>query len=160
MAEFNLGKELVLPKGTPRHYPPFPGATKRWADRTLEQVKRIERKVPGVVCATYAGHGRTGEAWGIDVMVSPFNQKFSKDQKAFGWELCTWLLRNWDSMHLNYLIYDNFMNEINGNGWFDYEPYRLDWIRRSNGGSPNIVTSRHRDHVHIQIDNPHVSGNE
>ncbi len=167
MGDFDLGKKLELPKGTP-HMPhgyergvrPYPGATRDWAGRTKNQVERIQRKVPGVVCATYAGHGRTGEAWGIDVMVSPVHQRFSHAQKEFGWELCRWLLRNWDSMHLNYLIFDNFMNDINGQGWFDYEPLRRDWIRRSNGGSPNVVTSRHRDHVHIQIDNPHIGGNE
>lgn len=151
-----IGHKMQLPKGTPREYPPFPGATKNWSVRSRIQVARIKAKAPGIVCATYASHGRTGEPWGIDIMVSPFHNLFNNEQKQFGWDLCNWIVRHWDEFHLNYVIYDNLMNEINGNGWFSYEPYRKDW----GGGSQQLVTSRHRDHIHLQIDNPHVAGNE
>lgn len=153
---FELGRKLELPKGTPRRFPPYPGATKRWSDRTRQQVHRIERKAPGVICATYAGHGRTGEPWGIDIMISPFHDRANQKQEDFGDALCNWLVRNWEEMHINYIIYWNWMRDSKRGGWFSYEPYRLKW----GGGSQNIVTSRHLDHLHVQINNPHIRGNE
>jgi hypothetical protein len=77
-----MGNRLDLPNGTPRHFPPYPGATQRWSERTRQQVRRIRRKVPGIVCATYRNHGRTGQTWGVDIMVAPFNQKANAPQKG------------------------------------------------------------------------------
>jgi hypothetical protein len=70
-----MGNRLDLPNGTPRHFPPYPGATRRWSERTRQQVRRIRRKAPRIVCATYRSHGRTGQTWGVDIMVAPFKQK-------------------------------------------------------------------------------------
>src|SRR3954449_4379874 len=42
-----MGNRLDLPRGTPRHFPPYPGATRRWSERTRRQVRRIRRKAPG-----------------------------------------------------------------------------------------------------------------
>src|SRR5215203_5477984 len=53
-----MGNRLDLPSGTPRHFPPYPGATQRYSERTRQQVRRIRRKAPGIVCATYRSHGR------------------------------------------------------------------------------------------------------
>ena len=77
---FSRGTRLHLPNGTPRHYPPYPGATKHFSERTSEQVRRIRLKAPGIVCATYRNHGRTGQTWGVDIMVAPFNQKANAPQ--------------------------------------------------------------------------------
>src|SRR5215204_6914672 len=79
-----MGNRLDLPSGTPRHFPPYPGATQRYSERTRQQVRRIRRKAPGIVCATYRSHGRTGEPWGVDIMVAPFNHKANAPQKALG----------------------------------------------------------------------------
>src|SRR5688572_19759704 len=38
-----MGRKLKLPSGTPRHFPPFGGATQRWSERTRQQVMRIRR---------------------------------------------------------------------------------------------------------------------
>lgn len=147
-------KKLTLPSGTPRNYPPYPGATKNWSPRTRAVVHQIREKAPGVVCATYEGHGRTGEPWGIDIMVSKFNEKANHAQELFGDALCNWLLAHWSEFHINYAIWWNYMND--GAGWFDYEPYRLKWA----GGSQTLVTSRHLDHIHISISSPYLPGNE
>jgi hypothetical protein len=147
-AMHGMSKHLKLPGGTPRHFPPFVGATQRFSERTRRQVSRIRRKAPGLVCATYFGHGRTGEPWGIDIMVSPLHQKAQGPQKHLGNALVRWLLNNWAEMHLNYVIWLNQMND--GAGWFSYEPFI------GSGGHPNPVTQRHLDHVHVQVMNPNL----
>jgi hypothetical protein len=156
---FGLGTRLDLPNGTPRHFPPYPGATQRYSERTRQQVRRIRRKAEGIVCATYRNHGRTGEPWGVDIMVAPFNQKANAPQKALGDALVRWLMTNWVQMHLNYVIWWNRMND--GEGWFDYSP----WSKPASqggwkGGSPDMNTRRHEDHVHIQVMNPNRGPNQ
>ena len=76
-----MGHHLELPGGTPRHFPPFQGATQRWSERTRHQARRSRRKAPGIVCATYRNHARTGEPWGIDVMVSTLHQMANDREK-------------------------------------------------------------------------------
>jgi hypothetical protein len=154
-----MGNRLELPRGTPRRFPPYPGATQRWIERTRQQVRRIRRKAPGIVCATYRSHGRTGQTWGVDIMVAPFNQKANAPQKALGNSLVRWLMNNWAEMHLNYVIWWNRMND--GAGWFDYSP----WSKPASqggfpGGSPDMNTRRHEDHVHIQVMNPNRGPNQ
>ena len=156
---FGMGTRLDLPNGTPRHFPPYPGATRRWSERTRRQVRRIRRKAPGIVCATYRSHGRTGQTWGVDIMVAPFNHKANAPQKALGNALVRWLVNNWVEMHLNYVIWWNRMND--GAGWFDYSP----WSKPASqggypGGSPDMNTRRHEDHVHIQVMNPNRGPNQ
>jgi hypothetical protein len=154
-----MGNRLELPRGTPRHFPPYPGATQRWSERTRQQVRRIRRKAPGIVCATYRNHGRTGQTWGVDIMVAPFKQKANAPQKDLGNALVRWLMNNWVEMHLNYVIWWNWMND--GAGWFDYSP----WSKPASqggfpGGSPDMNTRRHEDHVHIQVMNPNRGPNQ
>jgi hypothetical protein len=156
---FGMGTRLDLPKGTPRHFPPYPGATQRYSERTRQQVRRIRQKAPGIVCATYRNHGRTGEPWGVDIMVAPFNQKANSPQKALGNALVRWLMNNWVEMYLNYVIWWNRMND--GEGWFDYSP----WSKPASqggwkGGSSDMNTRRHEDHVHIQVMNPNRGPNQ
>jgi hypothetical protein len=83
-----MGNRLDLPNGTPRHFPPYPGATRRWSERTRRQVRRIRHKAPGIVCATYRSHGRTGQTWGVDIMVAPFNQKANAPKESPGQRTC------------------------------------------------------------------------
>jgi len=144
-----MGRKLALPSGTPRNFPPFPGATRLWSERSRHQVLRIRRKAPGIVCATYKGHGRTGMPWGIDIFVSPFHQKANDAQKHLGDALRRWLENNWSEMHINYIIWFNQIND--GAGWISNEPWRL-----TSGGSHDPVTSRHQDHVHVQIMDPNL----
>jgi hypothetical protein len=156
---FGMGTRLDLPNGTPRHFPPYPGATQRYSERTRQQVRRIRQKAPGIVCATYRNHGRTGEPWGVDIMVAPFNQKANSPQKALGNALVRWLMNNWVEMYLNYVIWWNRMND--GEGWFDYSP----WSKPASqggwkGGSSDMNTRRHEDHVHIQVMNPNRGPNQ
>jgi hypothetical protein len=153
-AVHGMGSHLKRPGGTPHHFPPFPGGTQQWSERTRHQVRRIRHKVPGIVCATYRHHGRTGEAWGIDIMVSPFHHMAQGPQKQLGNALVKWLVNNWAEMNLNYVIWFNQMND--GAGWFNYEPYRAAYT----AGSPNLVTSRHQDHVHVQVLNPALGPNQ
>jgi hypothetical protein len=145
-AMHGMVNQLGIPSGTPRHFPPFLGATQHWSERTRSQVRRIRRKAPGIVCATYKNHGRTGEPWGIDIMVSPLHQMANDSQKHLGNALVGWLMNNIAEMHLNYVIWFNQMND--GAGWFSYEPFV------GFGGDPNPVTQRHQDHVHVQVMNP------
>ena len=153
------GTRLRLPKGTPRHYPPYPGAIQHYSERTGQQVRRIRLKAPGIVCATYRNHGRTGGPWAVDIMVAPFNQRANAPQKALGNALVGWLMENWVEMHLNYVIWWNRMND--GEGWFDYSP----WSKPASqggwkGGSSDMNTRRHEDHVHIQVMNPNRGPNQ
>jgi hypothetical protein len=143
-----MGRKLKLPDGTPRHFPPFDDATQRWSERTRRQVRRIRRKAPGIVCATYKGHGRTGEHWGIDIMVSPLHHKAQGAQKQLGDALTRWLLNNFSEMHISYLIWFNQYND--GTGFVSNEEF----IGFS--GDQNLITQRHQDHVHVQIMNPNL----
>lgn len=156
---FAPGATLDLPPGTPRTYPPYGGATRRWSERSRHQVIRIRRKAPGIVCATYFQHGRTGEHFGIDCFVAPFRQKANRAQEAFGDALTEWLIRNWSEMHINYIIWWNWMND--GAGWFDYTPYSKPANQGGwPGGDPDQNTRRHEDHIHVQIMNPRLAPNQ
>lgn len=152
-AVHGMGNRLKLPGGTPRHFPPFKGATQRWSERTRSQVLRIRRKAPGIVCATYRHHGRTGQPWGIDIMVSPLHQMANDSQKALGNALVRWLMNNFSEMHLNYVIWFNQIND--GAGFFSNEPF----INKF-GGDANLVTQRHQDHVHVQVMDPKRGPNQ
>jgi hypothetical protein len=151
-AMHGMGNHLHLPGGTPHTFPPFLGANQNWSERTRNQVRRIRRKAPGIVCATYKRHGRTGEPWGIDIMVSELHNEAQGGQKQLGNALVKWLMNNFAEMHLNYVIWFNQMND--GAGWFSYEPFV------GFGGDPNPVTQRHKDHVHVQVMNPRLSLNQ
>ncbi len=158
-SRFSVGNTIQLPTSAtkmPSGWPPYGGAQsdRAWNARTLDTVQRIRRKVPGIVCATYAGHGRTGIWYGIDAMVSHFTQAANNAEEDAGDRLCNWVIRNWRVLNVNYVIYWNYMND--GNGWFSYEPLRRRWA----GGSQNLVSSRHYDHLHIQVDSPYIAGNE
>jgi hypothetical protein len=142
-----MGNKLALPSGTPRNFPPFAGATRLWSERSRHQVLRIRRKAPGIVCATYRHHGRTGMPWGIDIMVSQLHNMANAAQKRLGNALVRWLMNNFSEMHINYIIWFNQMND--GQGWFSYERFVGKF-----GGDPNLVTQRHQDHVHVQIMDP------
>ena len=150
-----MGKRLELPSGTPRDFPPFAGATRRWSERTRHQVRRIRRKAPGIICSTYLNHGRTGERWGIDIMVSPLHQVANDGQKRLGNALVGWLMNNFSEMHLNYVIWFNQMND--GAGWFSFEPFV--GFAGEFGQSASLtgpVSQRHQDHVHVQVMNPRL----
>ncbi len=142
-----------IPAGTPQMpggYPPFPGATTQWAQRANWVVGEIRKEFGPVVCATYGFHGREGEPWNIDVMVSPFRQKADASQEAFGDRIQLWLEDNWMRLGVDYLIWWNWMND--GAGWFDYTP----WSRPASlggwpGGDPHPVPRRHEDHLHIGL---------
>jgi hypothetical protein len=56
--------------------PPPAGAsrTRNWDPNTRRLAEEIERNFD-VRCSTYSGHGRTGQPWGIDAWVSPFQDK-------------------------------------------------------------------------------------
>jgi hypothetical protein len=142
-----MGGKLKLPSGTPRRFPPFLKATQNWSERTRNQVRRIRRKAPGIVCATYANHGRTGEHWGIDIMVSPLHHMAQGPHKRLGDALTRWLVNNFVEMHINYVIWFNQIND--GAGFFSNEPFI-----NFPGTDPNLITRRHQDHVHVQIMNP------
>jgi hypothetical protein len=146
-AVHGMGRKLQLPSGTPRNFPPFAGATRLWSERTRRQVVRIRRKAPGIVCATYKKHGRTGMPWGIDIMVSPLHQEANDAQKRLGNALVRWLVNNFAEMHINYVIWLNQIND--GQGFFSNEPFI-----NFPGGDKNLVTRRHQDHVHVQIMDP------
>src|SRR5215212_9299530 len=89
----------------------------------------------------------------------PVQPEGQRPQKALGNALVRWLVNNWVEMHLNYVIWWNRMND--GAGWFDYSP----WSKPASqggypGGSPDMNTRRHEDHVHIQVMNPNRGPNQ
>jgi hypothetical protein len=150
-----MENRLDLPSGTPRHFPPYDGATRLWSERSRQQVLRIRRKAPGIVCATYQFHGRTGMPWGIDIFVSQLHHVANDAQKRLGNALVRWLENNWSEMHLNYIIWLNQIKDSRTGGWFSNEPFIHDF-----GGDPNLVTRRHQDHVHVQIMDPNRGPNQ
>ena len=150
-----MGSKLQLPSGTPRHFPPYKGATRLWSERSRQQVLRIRRKAPGIVCATYQFHGRTGMLWGIDIFVSQLHNVANDAQKRLGNALVRWLENNWSEMHLNYIIWLNQIKDSRTGGWFSNEPFINDF-----GGHPSLVTRRHQDHVHVQIMDPNRGPNQ
>ncbi len=121
------------------------GSTRNWNWHTLQVALEIERTFP-VKCSTYPGHGRTGEAWGIDAWVAPFRQKANAGQEAVGDAIQKHVERRWYGMGVDYMIWWNWMKEGKHSAWFSYEPYAFQW----QGGDPDPDTRRHLDHVHIQ----------
>ena len=91
-------------------WPPHPGATKNSADKTAAAAKELEEKFP-VVCSTYHGHGRTGEAWGIDVWIGQRGVRADQQQEALGDRIQERLEANWNSVEINYVIWWNWMKE-------------------------------------------------
>lgn len=162
----STGTRIILPDSTPviwnpSNNQPYNGARRgdAWHPRTRRTVALVRDKVrkkdgKKVICATYLNHGRTGMKFGIDILFSRFTQKANNAEEAAGDRLSNWAIRNWSKLNINYMIWWNWMND--GDGWFDYEPLRLKW----DFGSPNVVSSRHFDHVHIQVDSPLIPGNE
>src|SRR5215208_1421568 len=150
-----MGSKLRLPSGTPRHFPPYDGATRLWSERSRQQVLRVRRKAPGIVCATYQFHGRTGMPWGIDIFVSQLHHVANDAQKRLGNSLVRWLENNWSETHLNYIIWLNQIKDSRTGGWFSNEPF----IHKF-GGDPSLVTRRHQDHVHVQIMDPNRGPNQ
>ena len=107
-----------------------------------------------VICATYEKHGRTGIWYGIDVMFSRFTEACSTAEREAANDFVGWCMRNWYVLRLNYIIWDDNMND--GLGWFPYGPLRRRW----GSGSQNPVAAKHKDHVHLQVDSPFIAGNE
>jgi hypothetical protein len=165
-AALNTGTRIILPDSVPTEWSPnnrkpYLGARRgtAWHPRTRHTVALIRDKVRNrdgkkIICATYVGHGRTGIKFGIDNMVSTFTQKANSVEENAGDKLSNWAIKNWNKLNINYMIWWNWMND--GAGWFDYEPIRRQW----DSGSPNVVASRHLDHVHIQVNSPFIAGNE
>lgn len=144
------GKVLRLAPGTPRSYPPYGGASRDWGATAMGTVRKLRDKAPGIVLATYEGHGRTGKKYGIDYFVAPFRKKATRAQEELGDRLCNWAVRNWAWLDLDYIIWWNWMND--GQGWFDYTP----WSKPAHlggwpGGDPDMNTRRHEDHGHLQV---------
>jgi putative chitinase len=126
------------------------GSTRNWSTETRKVAEELEKKF-GVKCSTYPGHGRTGEAWGIDAWIAPFRSRANAGQEALGDRIQLYLERNWRRLGVDYLIWWNWMKEDAGTNWFDYSP----WSRPASeggwkGGDPNLNTRRHFDHFHLQ----------
>jgi hypothetical protein len=124
---------------------PPAGSTRNWNPNTRKVAEELERLFD-VRCSTYPGHGRTGEAWGIDVWVAPFRQKANKEQEALGDRIQKYVEANWERLGVDYMIWWNWMKENADTPWFSYEPYAFEWP----GGDPDPETRRHLDHDHIQ----------
>ncbi len=124
---------------------PPAGSTRNWnvnARRVAEELERLF----GLRCSTYPGHGRTGEAWGIDVWVAPFRSRANAEQEALGDRIQRHVQANWDRLGVDYAIWWNWMKENRDTPWFSYEPYAFSWP----GGDPDPDTRRHLDHFHLQ----------
>ncbi len=151
-----IGTRIQLPNGTPKlpgGYSPFAGARRGrdvWSRNTFRTQRLIGAKAPGIVRATYAGHGRTGIAYGIDAMTSRFTVEPTRAQLELLARLTNWAVSNWSWLNLDYWIANDRMND--GAGWFSYTPWSKPceqggWC----GGSPNMTTRKHRDHGHAQV---------
>ncbi len=125
---------------------PPSGSTRNWNVNTRKVAEEIERNFD-VRCSTYSGHGRTGEAWGIDIWVAPFRSRANAAQEALGDRIQKYIEDNWIRLGIDYMIWWNWMKEDSTTAWFSYEPYAFKWP----GGDPDPETRRHLDHVHLQI---------
>lgn len=128
---------------------PPAGSSRNWAANVRRVVEELESLFP-VRCSTYQGHGRTGEALGIDVWVAPFRSRANTAQEQLGDRIQKHLERNWKRLGIDYLIWWNWMKDDENAAWFFYEPWAMGALRWP-GGDPDPDTRRHLDHVHIQI---------
>src|SRR5215212_11480365 len=149
-----MGNRLELPRGTPRHFPPYPGATQRWSERTRQQVRRRGSSALPTVFTVAPDRPGAWTSW------SPrSSRRPTLPRRPLGNALVRWLMNNWVEMHLNYVIWWNRMND--GAGWFDYSPWSKPASQGGfHGGSPDMNTRRHEDHVHIQVMNPNRGPNQ
>jgi len=137
-------------KKTPlARFPRGTGLRRDWTSQsTRRMVREIEYTFP-VECFTYADNGRTGKAFGVDVLVAPLHQKADDQQRELGYDILHYIEGGWDRFSLEYTIFDNKMKENPRDARFDYEPLRQEWEKSPPNVSTDINTSRHHDHVHI-----------
>ncbi len=107
------------------------------------------------LCTTYPKHGTTGEGYGIDIQIAPWGQWANHDQHYRALQALSWLRGNRDRFGIIYMIYnDRYYYPIGdpastdtGNGmawrWYDASKWK--------GGSPDPISKRHGDHIHLTL---------
>ncbi len=141
---------------------PPAGSTRNWNPNVLKVVQELER-VFDVKCSTYPGHGRTGEAWGIDVWVEKFRNKADASSVRLGDRIQKYCELHHERLGIGYMIWWNWMIEYPGaflisnrSEWFSYEPHAREWNRTHPNADDEPDTVRHFDHDHLQILVGHV----
>ena len=110
-------------------------------------VSRLNRIVENnwpVNGTTYIGHGVNGAPSAVDYVVSNgWGVWVNRRQSVRGWRIANWVVANWRALGVDYVIFEGWWNRIDGTGWHKYP-----WWTWS-GGSPNKVSRKHGDHVHV-----------
>lgn len=135
---------------------PPAGSTRNWNVNVRKVAEELEREFD-VSCSTYPYHGRTGQAWGIDVWVAPFRSKANAEQEKLGDQIQAYVQEHYRRLGIEYEIWWNWMREDIAGEWFDYSP----WSRPASQGGwpygdPDPETRRHEDHYHLQIKVGHI----
>lgn len=146
---------------------PPAGSSRDWnpnVKRVAEELERITRewRTP-VRASTYPGHGRTGEAWGIDLWVEDFRQQADKVSEEIGDRIQKYVDANSVRLGIAYEIWWGWMREHPGaflisgrKEWFDYTPHARAWNASHPTADDDWDTVIHKDHYHLQIKVGHV----
>ena len=123
----------------------------------VRKVAKELSELPGVLeVYTYTNppHGRTGGRMAMDLRVAPWFQKSNAEQKGHGDDIVSYIETNHERLGIGYMIwfnrwieYPGMIAATSGNAWVNYEPFRVKWV----GPSADLNTTRHEDHIHIQI---------
>lgn len=146
---------------------PPAGSTRNWnvnARRVAEELERVtrERGTP-VRASTYRGHGRTGEAWGIDLWVEDFRQWSDAQSESIGDFIQAYVDKHSVRLGISYEIWFGWMREHPGSfllsnrkEWFNYAPIADEWNRTHPNADDDRDTMLHGDHYHLQVKVGHV----
>lgn len=108
---------------------------------TLHTYFRHDSDPPGAM--------RRGESQSVDLYVCPFNHEPTAEQSRVGEEMLDHLVRNWDRLGLDKLIWRGRYSR-DGRTWYDYGPY----IKRyKNWGLAKAPDKWHRNHIHARFGN-------
>lgn len=128
--------------------------SRKFAPETLKVVREIERIFYDgrEVAFTYVGHGRNGEAWGIDFPTNwTMGKQPTKAEEEFGDKLQRYFEKHWNRLGIDYGIWWDWMKECKGCAWFRYGPYADAYTRSHPAASTNWWTVHHFDHWHLSL---------
>ncbi len=114
----------------------------------VQQVADIVQGKFGIPGSTYANHGTQpgGAATAIDfVMPSGWGSAATGSSLDIGNKLAGFLDANWEAFNIVYLIWQDQAKWSAGGGWEPYDEGSY------GGGSGNINSQRHLDHVHASF---------
>jgi TP901 family phage tail tape measure protein len=145
----------LAPETTPGGTPPSGPANGKWPPRRWGSISAntkaardyflsIMRFAGGIGVGLDRADKSSDHGWGkaLDFMVAPLGKFANREQRAQGYSVSNWLLKNPGSFGTNYVIWDGKIRNTRDRDWRPYKSSKYD-VRTATGG--------HYDHVHASF---------